>query len=87
MITSLENKDNKITPTLLAKETVRLYGESVLPSLSQFYQSHNIVLTAREYLLVRDQVILVINRVRKICGAEPLNVELTKTMYPAATEE
>lgn len=87
MITSLRKKGIKSTPGELAKETMCLYGETTLAKLPEFYREHGIELTYRELILVRDQFLTIINRVRKICGEAPLDVELTKTLYPFKDED
>lgn len=87
MITSLRKKGIKSTPGELAKETMCLYGETTLAKLPEFYKAHDIDLTYRELILVRDQFLTIINRVRKICGEAPLDVELTKSLYPFKDEQ
>lgn len=87
MITSILKKGMKSTPGELAKETVCLYGESVLARLPDFYRDHGITLTYRELIQVRDQVLTVINRVRKICGVAQMDIELTKTLYTFKDED
>lgn len=82
MITSLINKDVKITPTDLAKEIIALHGRDGLANARRILKQNGVAVTERELETVYGHCINIHNRVLKNFKMDEIMPNTLKTLYP-----